>query len=41
MLPVVLRRQECQERRMDLFEVMRANPDDAGVRAQYNQAVQG
>jgi hypothetical protein len=28
MLPVVLR-QECQERRMDLFEVMRANPDDA------------
>jgi hypothetical protein len=38
---VVLRRQECQERRMDLFVVMRANPDDAGVRAQYNQAVQG
>jgi hypothetical protein len=25
---------------MELFEAMRANPDDAGLRAQFDQAVQ-
>jgi hypothetical protein len=40
MLPVVLQLQACQERRMELFEVVRANPDDAGLRAQLVQAMQ-
>jgi hypothetical protein len=40
MLPVALWRQACQERRMELFEAMRANPDNAGLRAQFDQAVQ-
>jgi hypothetical protein len=40
MLPVVLRRQACQERRMELFEAVRANPDDTGLRAQLAQAMQ-
>jgi hypothetical protein len=40
MLPVVLWRRACQERRMELFEAMRANPDNAGLRAQFDQAVQ-
>jgi hypothetical protein len=40
MPPVVLQRQACQECRMDLFEAMSANPDNAGLRAQFDQAVQ-
>jgi hypothetical protein len=40
MLPVVLRRQACQESRMELFEAVRANPDNAGLHAQFDQAVQ-
>jgi hypothetical protein len=32
MLSVVLWRQACQQRRMELFEAMCANPDDAGLR---------
>jgi hypothetical protein len=39
MLPVVVRMHACQERRMELFEVVRANPEDAGLRAQFDQAV--
>jgi hypothetical protein len=34
MLPVVLRLQACQERRIELLEVMRTNPGDAGLCAQ-------
>jgi hypothetical protein len=40
MLPVVLRMHACQERRMKLFEAVRANPGDAGLHAQFDQAVQ-
>jgi hypothetical protein len=39
MLSVVLRRQACQERRMELFEAVHASPDDAGLRAQLTQAM--
>jgi hypothetical protein len=39
MLPVVLWMQTCQESRME-FEVVHANPSDAGLRAQFDQAVQ-
>jgi hypothetical protein len=39
MLSVVLRLQACQERHIDLLEVVRANPGDAGLRAQFNEAV--
>jgi hypothetical protein len=38
MLPVVVRLRACQERRMELFEVVRANPGDASLRAQFDQA---
>jgi hypothetical protein len=40
MLPVVLRLQVCQERRIELLEAVRANPGDVGLRAQFDQAVQ-
>jgi hypothetical protein len=30
----------CQERRMEIFEAVRANPDNAGLHAQFDQAVQ-
>jgi hypothetical protein len=30
MLPVVVWMHACQERRMELFETVRANPGDAG-----------
>jgi hypothetical protein len=40
MLPVVLQRQACQEHQMELFEAVRGNPDNAGLRAQFDQAVQ-
>jgi hypothetical protein len=40
MLPVVLRMHVCQERRMELFKAVRANLDDAGLRAQFYQAMQ-
>jgi hypothetical protein len=40
MMPVVLRLQAFQERRIELFEAMRANPDNAGLRAQFNQGVE-
>jgi hypothetical protein len=33
MLPVVLRMQACQERRMEIFQDVRANPSDAGLQA--------
>jgi hypothetical protein len=38
MLPVVVRIHACQERRMELFEAMRANLGDASLRAQFDQA---
>jgi hypothetical protein len=40
MLSVVLRMQACQERHMELFEAVRANPGDVGLHAQFDQAVQ-
>jgi hypothetical protein len=40
MLSVVLWRQACQEHRMELFEAVHANPNDAGLRAQFDKAVQ-
>jgi hypothetical protein len=38
MLPVVVRLRACQERRMELFEAVHANPGDASLRAQFDQA---
>jgi hypothetical protein len=38
MVSVVVRMHACQERRMELFEVVRANPGDADLRAQFDQA---
>jgi hypothetical protein len=38
MLPVVVRLHAFQELRMELLEVMRANPGDAGLCAQFEQA---
>jgi hypothetical protein len=38
MLPVVVRLHAFQELRMELLETMRANPGDAGLRAQFEQA---
>jgi hypothetical protein len=38
MLPVVVRLHACQELRMELLEAMRANPGDAGLHAQFDQA---
>jgi hypothetical protein len=38
MLPVVVRLHVFQEPRMELLEAMRANPGDAGLRAQFDQA---
>jgi hypothetical protein len=40
MLLVVLQWQACQERRMELFEVVHANTDNAGLCAQFDKAVQ-
>jgi hypothetical protein len=37
MLPVVLRLHAYMELRMELLQAMRANPRDAGLRAQFNQ----
>jgi hypothetical protein len=38
MLPVVVRLYAFQKLRMELLEAMRANPGDAGLRAQFEQA---
>jgi hypothetical protein len=38
MLPVVVRLHAFQELCMELLEAMRANPDDDGLRAQFEQA---
>jgi hypothetical protein len=38
MLSVVVRLHAFQELRMELLEAMRANPGDAGLRAQFEQA---
>jgi hypothetical protein len=38
MLPVVAWLHACQERRMELFEAVRANPSDTGLHAQFDQA---
>jgi hypothetical protein len=38
MLPVVVWLHAFQEMRMELLEAMRANPGDAGLRAQFEQA---
>jgi hypothetical protein len=38
MLPVVVRLHAFQELRMELLEAMRASPEDAGLRAQFEQA---
>jgi hypothetical protein len=38
MLPVVVWVDAFQELRMELLEAMRANPGDAGLRAQLEQA---
>jgi hypothetical protein len=38
MLPVVVRLHAFQELRMELLEAMRANPGDAGLHAQFEQA---
>jgi hypothetical protein len=38
MLPVVVWLHACQELRMELLEAMRANPGDAGLHAQFDQA---
>jgi hypothetical protein len=38
MLPVVVRLHAYQELRMELLEAMRANPGDAALHAQFNQA---
>jgi hypothetical protein len=38
MLPVVVRLHAFQKLRMELLEAMRANPGDAGLRAQFEQA---
>jgi hypothetical protein len=38
MLPVVVRLHAHQELRMELLEAMGANPEDAGLRAQFDQA---
>jgi hypothetical protein len=38
MLPVMVRLRACQERRMELFEVVHANPGDTSLRAQFNHA---
>jgi hypothetical protein len=40
MLPVLLRLHAFQELRMDILEALRANPGDAGLRAQFEQAQQ-
>jgi hypothetical protein len=40
MLPVVVRLHAFQELRMDILDAMRASPDDAGLRAQFEQAHQ-
>jgi hypothetical protein len=40
MLPVVVRLHAFQELRMDIMDAMRANPKDAGLRAQFEQAQQ-
>jgi hypothetical protein len=40
MLPVVVRVHAFQELRMDIMDAMRANPGDAGLRAQFEQAQQ-
>jgi hypothetical protein len=38
MLLVVVRLHACQERHMEIFEVVRTNPGDAGLHAQFDQA---
>jgi hypothetical protein len=38
MLPVVVRLHAFQVLRMELLEAIRANPGDAGLRAQFEQA---
>jgi hypothetical protein len=40
MLSVVLRMQAYQEHHMDLFKAVRAKPDDTGLHAQFDQAMQ-
>jgi hypothetical protein len=40
MLSVVLWIHACQERRMELFEAVRANPGGVGLCAQFDQAMQ-
>jgi hypothetical protein len=40
MLPVVLWVQACQEHRIELFKVVRANSGNVGLRAQFDLAVQ-
>jgi hypothetical protein len=40
MLPVVVRLHAFQELRMDILKAMRANPGDAGLCAQFEQAQQ-
>jgi hypothetical protein len=40
MLPVVLRLRAFQEPRMNILEALRANPGDADLRAQFEQAQQ-
>jgi hypothetical protein len=40
MLLVVVRLHACQERRMKLFKAVRANPGEAVLHIQFDQAVQ-